>query len=154
MSFYAIPAADARELTNAKIQALLEHTDAPKMLDIDKAWHGLHFLLTGSGEPTNDIRSKAIFGGKEIGDDVGYGPARLLTANEVKTIARALKSETSEKLRARYDPKRMDALGIYPGIWVRDGTEALHYLLENYAALVAFYEKSAAAGHAILIVLS
>lgn len=153
MAFYAIPAAEAGELTGAKIQALLEHNDPLRTLDIDKAWHGIHFLLVGRGEQTKDIRSLAIFGGKEIGDDIGYGPARLLTVNEVKTIARALKTETTEKLRARYDPKKMDALKIYPEIWVRDGAEALNFLLENYAALAAFYQKAASSNHAVLIAL-
>lgn len=153
MAFYAIPADEAIGLTGAKIQALLEHNDPRRTLDIDKAWHGIHFLLVGQGEQTKDIRSLAIFGGKEIGDDVGYGPARLLTVNEVKAIARALKSETTEKLRPRYDPKKMEALKIYPEIWVRDGTEALTFLLENYAALAAFYEKASASNQAILIAL-
>lgn len=154
MSFYAITPDDARKLTSAKIIALLESSDTLQMLDIDKAWHGIHFLLTGTGDPTTDVRSKAIFGGKAIGDDVGYGPARLLSADEVKKIAGALKNESVDKLRVRYDAKKMDALEVYPGIWSRDGIEALNYLLEYYVKLAAFYEKSASSGRAVLIVLS
>jgi hypothetical protein len=52
--------------------------------DVDKAWQGLHFLLTGSawnGEPPLNF---LVSGGREIGDvDVGYGPARGFTSTEV-----------------------------------------------------------------------
>lgn len=154
MSFYAIPVDEARKLTSAKIAALLESPDTERTIDIDKAWHGIHFLLTGSADPTSDVRSKTLFGGKEIGDDLGYGPARLLLPDEVKKIAGTLKTESVEKLRARYDPNKMDALEIYPTIWSRDGIEALNYLLEHYVKLAVFYEKSAASGRAVLIVLS
>ena len=154
MSFYAIPPEDARQLTTAKILSLLENPDGQQALDIDKAWHGIHFLLTGTGEPTSDVRSKTIFGGIEIGDDLGYGPARLLSPDEVKKIAAVLRSQSVEKLRARYDAKKMDALEIYPGIWTRDGIEALNYLMEHYVKLAPFYNKSAVSGRAVLIVLS
>src|ERR1700722_3238791 len=53
-------------------------------LDVDKAWHGLHFLLTGTaweGAPPLDFIVK---GGRQIGDvDVGYGPARAFSSADV-----------------------------------------------------------------------
>ena len=53
--------------------------------DLDKAWHGIHYLLTGTAwagaEPLNFI----VCGGTEVGDiDVGYGPARVFSSNDVK----------------------------------------------------------------------
>jgi hypothetical protein len=154
MSFYVVPAEQARALTPRKVAALLEETNESRALDIDKAWHGIHFLLTGSAGPTRDIRSLVIFGGKEIGEDVGYGPARLLTPAQVKEVVRALKEESVEKLASRYDPKKMEKLEIYPQIWVSDGKEAFDYLAEYYRKLVAFYEKAAASGSAMVLVIS
>jgi hypothetical protein len=40
------------------------------------------------------------------------------------------------ELRARYDPKAMDAADVYPSrIWVRDGDEALDYVMEYVTML-------------------
>lgn len=154
MSLYVLSPDEVRALTPAKVIALLEERSDSRALDIDKAWHGIHYLLTGSGEPTRDVRSLAIFGGKEVGDDIGYGPARLLSPAEVKAVARVLKEESLEKLSSRYDPKKMEKLQIYPEIWVRDGKEAFDYLAEYYRKLAAFYEKAASSGSAILLVIS
>ncbi len=59
-------------------------------LSIDKAWHGVHYLLCGKAEPGTDIASQAIMGGTESGEDLGYGPARYFDANQVADIAREL----------------------------------------------------------------
>src|ERR1700733_10559446 len=89
------------------------------LLDVDKAWHGIHFLLNGEaweGTPPLDF----IVGGQAIGDiDVGYGPARGFSADEVAAIAAALHPITAETLRARFDPAAMMAADIYPTIWDR-----------------------------------
>jgi Domain of unknown function (DUF1877) len=51
--------------------------------DLDKAWHGIHYLLTGTaweGEPPLDF---LVRGGRTVGTiEVGYSPARVLTAEE------------------------------------------------------------------------
>jgi len=59
-------------------------------ISLDKAWHGVHYLLCGKLEPGTDLASQAVMGGTEIGDDLGYGPARYFEANEVAAIAREL----------------------------------------------------------------
>src|SRR4051812_40770621 len=61
-------------------------------LDIDKAWHAIHFLLTGTaweGEPPLDFLA---IGGTEIGEDLGYGPARGLVSSQVRELATALEA--------------------------------------------------------------
>jgi hypothetical protein len=154
MSFYALSPNDARALTPPKILSLLQANPSKgSTLDIDKMWHGIHFLLTGSAEPTNAPGSLAIFGGKEVGDDLGYGPARLLSPSDVKLVAQLLKDTSVEKLRARYDAKKMDQLQIYPSIWLSEGDDAFNELAASYRMLAAFYEKTAAAGQAMLLVI-
>jgi len=114
-------------------------------IDVDKAWHGIHYLLTGSAEGGAPPLSWAVMGGTEIGEDVGYGPARLLTAEQVKTISDALPSE--ENFKRSFAPEAMDAAQIYPdGIWVADGDDALEYLVENYRAMAEFYRAAASRG--------
>ena len=126
-------------------------------LDVDKAWHGIHFLLTGTpwaGEaPWNFIAC----GGTEIGDvDVGYGPARGFTSAQVREIASALVSMPPERLATRFDPKAMMAAEIYPTIWDRDpkDDDTCGYVIEYYDALRAFVAGAAAEGEALLVYIT
>src|SRR5688572_21836437 len=84
-------------------------------LDIDKAWHGIHYLLTGSGWEGAPPLSFLVVGGATVGEDRGYGPARGFSAEEVKPLAEALAPVTEDELRSRYDAKRMQREGRYPG---------------------------------------
>jgi hypothetical protein len=94
-------------------------------------------------------------GGKDIGPDTGYGPAQLLSPAEVKAIAVLLRSTPPDVLRQRYKPQELTRAQIYPGIiWERDGNEALGYVLQNYELLVAFYQKAAERGQAVIHFLS
>jgi len=88
------------------------------LVDVDKAWHCLHFLLTGTaweGEPPLDF---IVRGGIEVGDDAGYGPARAFGSGELRAIADALDKLPPDALVARFDAAKMDQLEIYPaGGW-------------------------------------
>lgn len=57
------------------------------MLDIDKSWHAIHFVLSGEvwGFDEDDPLSQVVLGGAPVNDDdMGYGPARLLEKDLVK----------------------------------------------------------------------
>jgi len=124
-------------------------------IDLDKAWHGLHYLLTGEAEGAEAPLGLAVIGGEEFGPDVGYGPARFLSAEQVAQVAKALEPITVESLSAKFDPQDMEHKQIYPDIiWVRDGADALDYLLENYEQLAVFYRDAAARGEAVIQWLS
>jgi hypothetical protein len=121
-------------------------------LDVDKAWHGIHFLLTGTaweGEPPLDF---IVRGGQEVGEDLGYGPARAFTSDEVKAIAAALRPLTREVLEQRFNPKEMMSLQIYPTIWdrPRDEDDTLEYVLGYYDALRDFIEGAAKEGEGLI----
>jgi uncharacterized protein DUF1877 len=108
-----------------------------KAIDVDKSWHGMHYLLTRSGEAGSPPLDFLLGGGRTVGDeDVGYGPAWVFTAAETRGIAAAVAAVSDEELRARYDPSAMDAADVYPSrIWVRDGDEALDYVMEYITML-------------------
>ena len=51
------------------------------LLDVDKSWHAIHFVLTGQvwDAPDDELLSHVVMGGQPLEDmDMGYGPARLL----------------------------------------------------------------------------
>jgi hypothetical protein len=126
--------------------------DLGQRISIDKAWHGLHFLLTLSAEPTAEDASQVVMGGAEIGEDLGYGPARYLDVEEVSRAAAVLQALTPGDLRLRYDASVMEELRIYPGGW--DDAENLEWLLEAFAEVSTFYRGSAERGNAVLLYLT
>ena len=119
-------------------------------IDIDKAWAGIHFLLTGSNsEGGKPPLAHVIIGGTDIGDDVGYGPARYIEAEEVKQIYDAFRDISEDELKGRFDPEKMKESKIYP--FENSCTdEDLAYLLENFRSLKDFYRKTVEQGNAML----
>lgn len=136
--------------TDAEIAGLLANPDGIEAFigkertstDLDKAWHGLHWLLTGTEYGGKEPLCFLLAGGRPIGDvDVGYGPARAISSNEVVAWDDALKQISGDELSRRFDPKAMLKAKIYPEIWARSlkGEEdTLAYLLEYYATLKQF----------------
>ena len=117
-------------------------------ISLDKAWHGVHYLLCGKVEPGTDLASQAVMGGAEIGDDLGYGPARYFEADEVAAIARELSRPTLEaEMTARFDPARMANLGIYPGGF---DTADKQWLIDAFQQLRQFYVDASAANLAVV----
>ena len=119
-------------------------------IDVDKAWHGIHYLLTGDSWGGEPPLANAVLGGTEIGDDFGYGPARYLTADEVHAVAVALKDITPDAFRVRYVPAELTKNEIYPEIWSDPDDDAVGYLTTWYETLRDYYIDAAARGHAML----
>jgi hypothetical protein len=102
-------------------------------VDLDKAWHCLHYLLTGSAQGGDPPLNFIINGGTPVGDeDVGHGPARVLQPLETAAVADALARIDEAALLARLDPKKLEKLGVYPGGWdqlnLRSDYELGYYL--------------------------
>ena len=121
--------------------------------DLDKAWHGLHYLFTGTAWDLAPPLGLAILGGRVLGDEDDDTVARLLEPAEVAQVAAALEALTPATLSARYDPADMDAKEIYPQIWSRDGDDGLDYLLHYFAPLKQGYAEAARRGDAMLLTL-
>jgi Domain of unknown function (DUF1877) len=160
-----------RRLSTAELQAVLDDPAAvgtllygdlddddaempEPSLDLDKAWHGIHYLLTGTAWEIGEGAGAAILGGAEIGEDGGYGPARLLSREMVRAIAAELDELDVEVLRARFDTGAMAASDIYPNVWGRGTDEFDGYLAPHYTNLRAFYQTAAANDQAVLLAIT
>lgn len=123
-------------------------------IDLDKAWHAIQFLLTGSaweGEPPMNF---IVGGGTPIeNSDGGYGEARFFTKDEVTAISSALAGLSVESLLARYDGKELADADIYPSIWARpdEQDENLDYIRENYAELQSYVSGLANRGSSMIV---
>ena len=127
-----------------------------EVLSLDKAWHGVHYLLAGAAEPGPELRSQAVLGGVELGDDPegfsGYGPARYFRAAQVRALSQELsRPQLESEAAARYDPIRMSRLQIYPG-WSA-GEEEKEWLMDAFHRLRDFYAAAAAQGRAMVTCL-
>jgi hypothetical protein len=105
--------------------------------NLDKAWHGIHFLLTDSvweGKPPLNFLLK---GGKEFGHDLGYGPPRYLSPAEVATISEVLDEIPYRTFEKRIDPILLASKGIYPTGWNHAERDTLirEYLISHYRIL-------------------
>ena len=127
-----------------------------EVLSLDKAWHGVHFLLAGTAEPGPELRSQAVLGGVDLGDDPegfsGYGPARYFRATRVRELSDELRRpEVEAEAVARYDPVRMSQLRIYPG-WSA-GAQDKEWLMDAFQRLRDFYSSAAARERSIITCL-
>lgn len=150
-----------KRITAAELDAILDDPDgleeflypdsggAGNEIDIDKAWHGLHFLLTGDPWHGTAPLADAVLGGTEIGEDLGYGPARYLTVEETAAVSTALAAISAAQLADRFDAAALTSNDIYPDIW-REGATALDYLLAAHRTVSTYYADAAAAGDAML----
>jgi hypothetical protein len=137
-----------------KARAALFPHHGGKGLSIEKMWHALHFLLTDDpwhGAPPLGL---AILGGTEFGEDLGYGPARFLTPEQVRAVSAALSALTHAELRQRFDPAKFDAAQIYPNVWDEDPDDLFEELSGYFDALTAYYREASEKGHAMLTALT
>lgn len=122
-------------------------------IDIEKAWHGLHFLFTGTAWEGQEPGCFLLCGGEEIGDK-DVGPARVLRPDQVSQFAAFLAELSHDELARRYDPTRMTALEIYPEIWMRpadSGESGFDYLFESFEDLRDFMKTTSARGDSLIV---
>ncbi|MDS3859404.1 YfbM family protein [Thermosynechococcaceae cyanobacterium BACA0444] len=119
-------------------------------LDIDKDWHGLHYLLTGQAWESPGILGQVILGGQEVGDDLGYGAARLLTSEQVQVVAQALSHLSTDEFAAKFNPSQLNEADIYPGNWEEADRPGL---AESYENVASYYQDAAAQGQGMLLYL-
>ncbi|MET0637928.1 MAG: YfbM family protein [Chitinophagaceae bacterium] len=132
------------------------YTGDPEFIDIDKAWEGILFLLTGSGiaiDPHHPL-AKIIMSENVVDEDqnFGFGPATYVTPEEVIQLSKELTTIDRAELTKRYNPVALNEAEIYPQGW--DDEEMLEYVLENYDTLKQFYADAAANGQAIVSIIN
>jgi len=131
------------------VDELLEEDDDETSVEVDKAWHGIHWLLTGSGNPTDSPSSDVIFGGQPFGEDLGFGPARMLSAPGVRRVAALLASLGDDVFRGRMDSAAMQRAELYPEIWDEENLLD-EYLLPALQRLRRFYKAAAEADQSVI----
>jgi hypothetical protein len=122
-------------------------------LNIEKTWHALHWLLTGSAEEGDPPLNFIVAGGDEVGEgeDVGYGAPRAFISAQVRTIHQALTDISTADLIGRYDGHAMQDL--YPEVWNRPEEQHVNQddLAYRFETLKAFVAVGVELGYGMLV---
>lgn len=124
-----------------------------QLLDIDKTWHAIHFIVTGNPDECEDgnILSHLIFGSAPVNDDdLGYGPAMLVEKGTVAQIANALNEWGKETFHEKFNMESLIENEIYPVMEGEDAEEFFTYVWEYFVFLKEFYQEAAKEGQHVL----
>jgi hypothetical protein len=134
-----------------------EQGDVADLVDFDKAWHALHFLLTGApydtDSPLGIIAGEAekVSDGELVGDECW-----IITPDAMKAFDSAFRQIDRSALASRYDISAMMEHDIYlADAFEEDGDEdALDYILQGVPALRRFSASCVAAGDGAVRILA
>ncbi len=155
---FIVPATAARQVLDdpAKVHELLESLmGSGAGLSLEKSWHGLHFVLTGTAWEGVSPLSFLATGGATVGDeDIGYGPARILDPDGVAELDKALGAISDAEFARRFIPAALSKAEIYPEIW----DDPLESLLAEYKSyfqeMKEHVHRAAQTGQALLVAIT
>ncbi|HEX8056775.1 MAG TPA: YfbM family protein [Novosphingobium sp.] len=131
---------------------LNEPETAADLIDFDKAWQVIHFLLTGTAFQGEAPLSFLLHAGSDIGADNGYGPARLASPAEVRAFRDALVELDDSELHRRYDPTAMAAEDVYlAATLAQEGDEGWSYVIQSLPALRTLLDRSVETNSSVAI---
>lgn len=120
------------------------NNDLEILLDLDKMWDALHFVLTGvsASEPIKGNRlSEAVLGispSEEVEEYVAY-----TEKSRIKDIVLALDNFDIEKAMESFSMEKCKKANIYPNIWDYEGEseEIEEELMDCFQNMKDFYRK-------------
>jgi hypothetical protein len=138
---------------------LAGRTPGAKSLALRKAWHGLHFTLTGEAWEGKSPLSFLVCGGKEVAaegdeEDEAYVPPRVLSPAFVRRLGKALAVITPQAFAGRFDPVRLSEAGVYPRIWDEPPGDLLREYQGAFESVRRFVLACAERGDAIVVELT
>ena len=129
---------DVRSNPDSVDDFAFDEARADRLVDFDKAWHALHFMLTGEAGSTDHPLNLLVASDPEMEgtDELGFGGYWLAEPDRVRRFSAALSEISDEALAGRYDPTAMVAENIYlSDVFEDEGVEALPYVLQGVAGL-------------------
>ncbi|KZE11522.1 MULTISPECIES: YfbM family protein [Sphingomonas] len=126
------------------------------LVDFDKAWHAVHYLLTGSADDVGHPLGIIIAALPELGaDENGEGGIGLISPPMMRAFADALDRLDDATLERRYDPPAMLRADVYlADVFVDEGAEALEYVMQGVPALRRFAANCRATGDGAIRVIA
>ncbi|MDU3962219.1 MAG: YfbM family protein [Veillonella sp.] len=138
------------------IDSVEDWSEEDVLLDIDKMWDVLHFVLTGVGtdNPIDDNPlSQAVLGVTAIEDVSEY--LAYTEHNELENIVTALDAFDIEQALETFDMMACKEAELYPDIWDDDDEkdEIIEEILDYFEHMKGFYKKVLASNGNVLITI-
>jgi len=133
-----------------------DETENENLVDIDKSWDGIIFLLTGQSFATAENNLvRILFSGQLIDEeqDLGYGPAHYLTSEQVAELNNEISTITIADLKQKFNPKKMNELEVYPTIW-DEGDDAFDYVADGFLTIQNVFAEATKNEEAIITFLN
>ncbi|MGP1616739.1 YfbM family protein [Peptostreptococcus stomatis] len=132
------------------------NNDLEILLDLDKMWDALYFVLTGASasEPIKDNRlSEAVLGispSEEVEEYVAY-----TEKSRIKDIVLALDNFDIEKAMESFSMEKCKKANIYPNIWdyEEESEEIEEELMDYFQNMKDFYKKILEAKGNVLVTI-
>jgi hypothetical protein len=123
-------------------------------IDFDKAWNVLHFLLTGHPDEVDHPLSLLPLEYEKIGEDFGYGPAQVISAQNVQTFAGELSKLSDEDLESRFEKLSLDDETVYlGGVLTKEDEPGWEYVSQNIPAFRHFLQRCVETQSAIVTLM-
>lgn len=146
VSYYTLDDEQLREISSMDDETLWdwreeqEEDDDAITTDIDKAWQGLSYILTGSDFSDGSLIGKALFGETVVNEDEYMA---ITPKESIAAIMEALDAVDIKSKIAEADFAEMNRRDIYPAIWEEnDREDVTEYLLDNFLSLKEFYREA------------
>lgn len=120
-------------------------------VSLEKAWHGLHFLLTGEAWEGHGPLGFLLAGGELVGGD--EEAPRWFPPDETTRIHEALSGVSDDSLWSRFDASKMEELDIYPGIWDEEEEELKEEYLGYFHELKQVVAAAVQSGRGLLVTI-
>lgn len=131
---------------------VFEDSNENSTINIDKAWHAIHFTLTGCpfGGDEDNIFSKLVLSGNILMEIDGEFPVMLITANDVKKLSKAMNSLEEQEFRKRFNINEMLENNIYPVMNDEGEDDFFEYVWANLIELKRFIQEASDDGQAVI----
>jgi hypothetical protein len=144
------------------------------LLDLDKSWHVIHYLLTNREGDADPPLGNAVLGGTVVVADFGQGSLRYLTPEQVNEVASALATVDESFLHSKWVPSNRTEIYGWPwhpprdiprhGLFGRfrapmrvpdpssaETEESWKFVLDRFHALQRFYEEASRGSDAVIL---
>lgn len=124
-----------------------------KSMSLEKAWHGLHYLMTGHSRKGDAPLCFLCHDGEEMGPRLSYGRVRLFRPAFLERLRSALAALSDDELWRRYDSDKLAREQIYPDIWDEPEEDLREEYLSYFRELKQLIERSCREGTNLAVVV-
>ena len=148
------------QIADAEEQArFLPGLDDFRPFTLYKDWDIIRYLIDGcslSEASGGEMTSHPMMdGGTPLGEDLGYGPANLMSPIQVKEFAITLRNVPSHVIDQRLDIENVLAANLYSGHNVEEDPEAFRKMYTKlFGDLRQFFANAASAGKWVVTYMS